>query len=189
VGRSTTILAVLVSVLSLRAAGATEPTISETLDWMESTYNNHLHTGGSPGHGLLEIFTEDNKPFEKVQETISSAGCNFTLKKDYVVGLVGQHSDSFSLSNVDPSPIKIDLFHKARYSTTACRDPDDQENFICDFAVVKFAITNQKPLITTDSGNQYSDDNFLVDDIEYAERFAKAFRHAVELCGGKASPF
>jgi hypothetical protein len=30
---------------------------------------------------------------------------------------------------------------------------------------------------------------FIVDDVAYAERFAKAHRHAVELCGGKASRF
>jgi hypothetical protein len=30
---------------------------------------------------------------------------------------------------------------------------------------------------------------FFVDDVEYAARFAKAFRHAVELCGGKPEPF
>jgi len=28
-----------------------------------------------------------------------------------------------------------------------------------------------------------------VDDVTYAQRFAKALKHAVELCGGKASKF
>jgi hypothetical protein len=30
---------------------------------------------------------------------------------------------------------------------------------------------------------------FYVDDIPYMERFAKAFRHAIALCGGKLSVF
>lgn len=30
---------------------------------------------------------------------------------------------------------------------------------------------------------------FNVDDVAYAERFAKAFKHAAELCGGTASRF
>jgi hypothetical protein len=30
---------------------------------------------------------------------------------------------------------------------------------------------------------------FFIDDAKYAERFVKAFRHATQLCGGKASPF
>jgi hypothetical protein len=30
---------------------------------------------------------------------------------------------------------------------------------------------------------------FVFDDPDYANRFAKAFAHAIELCGGKASPF
>jgi hypothetical protein len=37
--------------------------------------------------------------------------------------------------------------------------------------------------------NQQSKGWFIVDDVSYAERFAKAFRHAVELCGGKSSKF
>jgi hypothetical protein len=30
---------------------------------------------------------------------------------------------------------------------------------------------------------------FVFDDPDYAKRFAKAFSHAIELCGGRASPF
>jgi len=29
----------------------------------------------------------------------------------------------------------------------------------------------------------------IVDDVSYAERLAKALKHAVDLCGGKASKF
>ena len=53
---------------------------------------------------------------------------------------------------------------------------------------VRFRTYNEKRLILSDTG-RLSEDEFLVDDVTYARRLAKAFRHAVELCGGKASPF
>ena len=45
---------------------------------------------------------------------------------------------------------------------------------------------------TDHEGSQSSKANearFSVDDVEYAKRLTKAFRHAVELCGGKPEPF
>jgi hypothetical protein len=68
-----------------------------------------------------------------------------------------------------------------------------------------FATRSEAPLIDEDSNTvnlkpQGSDREtnhkskgvrafFEVDEVEYAKRFAKAFRRAVELCGGKPDPF
>lgn len=70
----------------------------------------------------------------------------------------------------------------------------------CTSAEVEFHTRNEVPRIkhdgvTTyaeltgkDHESQYHDMTskswFIVDDAAYAERFAKALRHAVELCGG-----
>jgi hypothetical protein len=40
--------------VSFDSSCSAEVKISETLAWIESTYNNHLDIGGSPGHGSLE---------------------------------------------------------------------------------------------------------------------------------------
>jgi hypothetical protein len=76
---------------------------------------------------------------------------------------------------------------------------------ICDVAEIEFETRNQTPLIKENlhivwpklQGSEHEAHNnkptfvatFYVDNSEYADRFAKAFRHAVALCGGKASPF
>jgi hypothetical protein len=71
---------------------------------------------------------------------------------------------------------------------------------------VTFETHNQAPLIFEEAdrvypklkGNEHEVRNkretfvaeFVVDDVSgYGERFAKALRHAVVLCGGEASPF
>jgi hypothetical protein len=75
----------------------------------------------------------------------------------------------------------------------------------CSSAEVEFHIRNEVPKIKNDSvttyaeltGNDHEAQShdyiskgwFRVDDAAYAERFAKAFKHAVALCGGQASRF
>jgi hypothetical protein len=39
------------------------PTLSETLAWMDSTYNPHQDTGGAWGHGVREIHDIKGNPF------------------------------------------------------------------------------------------------------------------------------
>jgi hypothetical protein len=75
----------------------------------------------------------------------------------------------------------------------------------CDHAEVSFVTRSEAPLIDVDvqviypnlQGSAHeskykskgSRGHFGVDNVEYAARFAKAFRHAVELCGGRPEPF
>ena len=75
----------------------------------------------------------------------------------------------------------------------------------CSSANLEFHTRNEVPKIEDDgvttfaelTGSEHearghskvSKGVFVVDDAAYAQRFAKAFRHAVELCGGKGSKF
>jgi hypothetical protein len=75
----------------------------------------------------------------------------------------------------------------------------------CDAGEVEFHTRNELPAIGDDSVTTYAEltgsDHesthhgtkskswFIVDDVSYGERFAKALEHAVELCGGKPSRF
>ena len=75
----------------------------------------------------------------------------------------------------------------------------------CDIAEMTFETRNQIPLIETRYHFVYPElkgkdhDSFSegksfeagigIDDVKYAARFETAFRHAVTLCGGRASAF
>ena len=107
---------------------------------------------------------------------------------------------------MDPDSIEITTydFHEDVFS---CADPEQVQTFNldCSSAEVQFRMRNDKPKISEDSmithaalaGKDHelqrhdhtSKDWFIVDDVTYAQRFAKAFKRAVELCGGKASRF
>jgi hypothetical protein len=107
---------------------------------------------------------------------------------------------------VDPDSIQIHKydFHK---DVGGCADAEEEQalSLDCTSAEVEFHTRNEVSKITEDSVTTYADltgkDHeaqihnksskgwFIVDDAAYAERFAKAFRHAVDLCGGKTSKF
>jgi hypothetical protein len=40
------------------AEPSTEPSLAETLAWVDGTYNNHMNEGGAIGHGDLEIYSD-----------------------------------------------------------------------------------------------------------------------------------
>jgi hypothetical protein len=185
---------------------------------MDQTYNPHEggENYGS-GHGnethYLQnstLHTEDIT--EEFHETVTYEGdCNIVLHHETVpIGVfktvyTNYHS-SVSLCDVDPDSIKISKFdfHKDVFN---CDDLEQVAlyNLDCTSAEIEFHTRNEVPKIKEDSvstyteltgrdhnaegHNQQSKGWFIVDDVAYAERFAKAFRHAVELCGGKTSKF
>jgi len=113
---------------------------------------------------------------------------------------------TLSLCDIDPATIKIDKFdfHK---DIGGCDDPGQVSSFElnCTSAEVEFHTWNAIPKIKdngiTTFANLTGKDHeakrdstnskgwFIVDEVAYAERFAKALKHAVELCGGKQSKF
>jgi hypothetical protein len=113
---------------------------------------------------------------------------------------------TFHLCDIDPASIKIKKYdlHKDVFD---CSDPDQVSAYSlnCDAGEVEFHTRNELPAIKDDSVITFAEltgkDHeatrhetmtrgwFIVDDISYAERFAKALTHAVELCGGKPSKF
>lgn len=192
--------------------------LNETLLWMDQTYNpheggeNYGHGHGNETHylrgkdGLSEDITQ-----EFHQTFAYKGGCTVVMHHETIpIGVfknVYTNGDyKFSLCDVDPDSVKIKTydFHKDVFN---CADPDEVKSYElnCTSAEVEFHTRNEVPGIVEDSvatyaqltGNDHeaqihlksSKGWFIVDDAAYAERFAKAFRHAVELCGGKASKF
>jgi hypothetical protein len=73
-------------------------------------------------------------------------------------------------------------------------DPDYRANLNCDHAEIVATTRLEAPLVDeswseTNHTSKGKEVFFLVDDVEYGKRFMKAFRHAVEFCGGKPEPF
>jgi hypothetical protein len=68
---------VVASCWSLLSAAAEEaqPTLSETLAWMDSTYNPHNDTGGAWGHGVRDLYNHA----ERRTSTFTYQGCQMIL--------------------------------------------------------------------------------------------------------------
>jgi hypothetical protein len=169
---------------SLSVAEEATPTLSETLAWMDSTYNPHRNTGGSWGHNVFEEHNSDGKITVRRTSTFTYDGCQITLySEDYPFGLDGLRWTTtyrFNLRDLDPNAVTTD-------------------------SMVEFRAHNQEPLVEEDvhtvhpkiEGTEHETRSkgrtffivFYMDDIPYIERFVKAFRHAIALCGGKSSVF
>ena len=184
-----------------------QPSLAETLAWMDSTYNPHDKAGGAWGHGREEIFS-DGKPFRRRASSFTYNGCEITLQQqgDPAAPLYSELYTSstfrFNLRHIDPKSVKL-YFFDPRYGGLSC--DFDLGNMVCSIAEMEFETRNQQPLMDEDlhlvwpklSGSEHEArkstksfvGSFYIDDAEYAKRFAKAFTHAVTLCGGTPSPF
>jgi hypothetical protein len=192
--------------LALQTAQAA-PTLSETLAWMDSTYNPHGGAGGAFGHGLREESTK-GKTFRRQTESFTYNGCRVTLKfqDDPAMPLFSEmasdHTDSFDLRDVDPSSITTTKYYSQQGGLSCSLD---LQGVTCDMETMEFETRNQLPLIETFTHTVFprlkgrdheSKSNgktfvsaFYLDDLRYGARFEFAFRHAIELCGGKRSAF
>jgi hypothetical protein len=193
--------------------------LDETLEWMDNTYNPHENISGAYGHGQSAWYTPDSSDSNKeimvhgLTETFAYRGCDLTLSvednpearksKDIFTTV----KFTFTLRDIDPSSVKVTaLAHRGDFS---CEEYSEEErrvtNMNCDHAELFFSTRNEAGLVAEDwhmvypgltgashenkhtskSSNAY----FVFNDVEYAHRFAKAFAHAVQLCGGKSPSF
>ena len=202
------IVALLLIIIFSGCSHASE--LSETLAWMDNTFNPHAEISGAYGHGHTGWYVpEKSSPYgERLVsgsiETFSYDGCQMTLRiQDDPAAdreVQSTRSYTFSLSDINPQSIKITSY--THTGGIRC-DWDPEAN--CDHAEIVFFTHNEAPLIDEDwdtifvklQGSDHesrkkqkgNEAYFEVAEVAYANRFAKAFRHAVELCGGKPDPF
>jgi len=192
--------------------------LAETLQWMEQTYNPHeggenFGLGhGNETHYLENKAQQTEEVTQEFHQTLAYKGdCVIVIHHETLpVGVYKSVYDSgdytLSLCDVDPDSIKITTYD-FRKDVGGCDDPEEVQLFglDCTSAEIEFHVRNDAPKIKDDSVTTYAEltgkDHetqshdlmskgwFLVDDAAYAQRFAKALRHAVELCGGKPSKF
>jgi hypothetical protein len=190
--------------------------LQETLSWMDQTYNPH--EGGDNfgrGHGweIHRLRTDNHdKVTEKYKETFTHDGsCKVvfhteTLPEGAFVETPSVSTYTFSLCDIDPDSIKIKTYD-LRDTLSDCTDPEAVKAYklSCDFAEVFFLTRNGATAINEETITTYTNltgaDHesrtssktnkywLIVDDVPYAQRLAKALKHAVELCGGKTSRF
>jgi hypothetical protein len=190
--------------------------LRETLLWMDQTYNPY--EGGDnfgQGHGweIHYARTRDGEEVsEKFRQTFTQNGtCNFVIHDETpTVGVYNEKSIvttyTLSLCDIDPESIKITTYdlHKDVFN---CADPEEVkvQSLSCDNAEVSFMTRNGTPAIKEVSVSTFSkltgSDHeirkgsttnrlwFVVDDVPYSQRLAKALKHAIELCGGTPSKF
>ena len=188
--------------------------LKETLSWIDRTYNPH--EGGDnlgQGHGWeIHYLKKGNveEITEKFNTTVAFDGsCNVVTRSEtFAVGVYSELSSltiyKFNLQDIDPNSIAIKTYdlHKDVFS---CADPEQVKTFElnCDNAEIEFFTRNGATSINENTVRTYTKltgsdhesrtvsktnkDWWVVDDVPYSRRLAKALKHAVELCGGQAS--
>jgi hypothetical protein len=147
---------------------------------MTDTYNPKQE--GYGGHGSYQLRCmadcKDVGEYLPMQETFTYKGCEVTHHTNSSGRSGGLH-DTFNLRDIDPNSIQV------------AKEPEGSRDYVGVSAQVKLSTRNDLSLLdyTGNVTGKTSFDSFNITDSEYAERFAKAFKHAVELCGGKPSTF
>jgi hypothetical protein len=146
-------------------------------------------------------------------ETFTYSGCDLTLKtadnpaSQKSKEIFNTATFRFNLLDIDPSSIKVSA--RAHLGDFPCDNYSEEQRAAtglnCDHAEMGFKTRNEAGVIVeewdaifvkltgTDHESRHksksSSSYFEFDDVEYAGRFAKAFVHAIQLCGGKAPAF
>jgi hypothetical protein len=146
-------------------------------------------------------------------EVFSNRGCDFTIKTESnpqaqdSQEILNSATFKFNLRDIDPASVKVTS--RSHLGDFSCEEDSDGQKSImaenCDHAEMGFKTRNEAGLIIVDwhsvfvklTGAEHDSRRttkdhssyFEFDDVEYAKRFAKAFKRAVGLCGGKGAPF
>jgi hypothetical protein len=158
------LLAASGSVLSQAKAQA--PTLTETLEWLRGASNKE----SSDGNTHITFESDDKTCAATITETRVKAGPEFWIRM------------SFSLADIDPADIQVEDLAKGELKKSF----EGQSS-------VRFHTTNYRDRIIHTSNNFSkaipASDYVVFTNDWFAPRFARAFKRAVVLCGGKPSSF
>jgi hypothetical protein len=190
--------------------------LQETLLWIDQTYNPHEGGDNSDqGHGSETLFMQEGN-VQRVSMTFKTTlthdgGCNIVSRSEVLsVGIFEQIPSvtTYKLNLRDIAPDSIEVKTRDSHDDVSnCADPEMVKlyNLNCDIAEINFltrdgatAINEERvQTFTKLTGSEHeqksvsktTNGSLLVDDVLYAQRLAKALKHAVEACGGKPSRF
>jgi hypothetical protein len=189
--------------------------LADTLAWMDNTFNPHKEMD-SAGHGRAGRYSSSGAREPEYADagsaqTFTYDGCDLVLRD--IADPAARVSQSmkmdlsyaFNLRDMDPKSVSVEPLTHFTGSRCAGLKPEDIERAGgCDHATVMFTTRTGASLVSRTIEttfpqlegkdhfsvikNKTDHVTFLVNDVEYAKRFAKALSQAVELCGG-TSPF
>jgi hypothetical protein len=174
-----TFIVIAVFIISLAAGAVAQngPSLQETTTWIHDFVETH---------GTVPTWEDAHETdVTKFDISFMGDGCITAIDSHTTLSIDGTVSKfweryTFSLRNIDPRTVTA--FDAESYSG------------------IRFATTNNRKNILnlyprhggagdTVSANEEYSTGFSVDSNNGGHRLAKAFRHAVELCGGKPSAF
>ena len=169
-------------------------TLKETTDWMKSSLApKGIADLEANGFNLYE--TNGSRYSESL--SLEFNGCSVKVTKDTVLtdfAVNDYHTryiETFNLSDIDPKTVlTTDVgsgIWRQRDTAVTFSTTNDKKTIHCSAIV-----TEQGAKFGKDAGCMPADDSdelMRFGTSEYARRFVKAMRHAVTVCGGKASTF
>ncbi len=188
-----------------QAAG---PTLKETTDWINDTYNPRPGEMTYKNHGInwkeLKHATQDEQT-----TTLHIVNCVATIEEKQTPGfpmaaerVLVSDLETVNMADLDPSRIKTEITASEAYGML-CNDPN--LNLNCNQADIGLHTRNDHRVIKSKRIDEYpkltgadhrtvneamEDSAYLyVNDLEYLPRFVAALKREIELCGGKPSPF
>ena len=191
---------------------STGPSLKETTDWINDTYNPRPDEISYKNHGVNSSELTKDNTYETQDErttTMRIEGCVATIEEKQLPGLplskdvvLMRARQTFNMGDIDPSRIKIE---KTASHEAALMCSDANPNLTCDQADIGLHTHNDRPLIKVKRMYEYpdlkgSDHNevnettedsayLFVNDLDYLPRFVAALKREIELCGGKPSAF
>lgn len=195
-----TVLLAVISLAILASAQESNPSLEETLQWMQQTLVQH----GS----YVEYYKYKTlRTRHDLARLAKYEGCHVTVNIDFHGALLEDARDTataeFDLKDLDPSAVITEPSRSFRVAILV------DGNGPYDEAFVKISTRNSALAIhraytiywdprewksrgvkqSTPESEDVSSLEIGVDSPEYGNRLTKAFKHAAELCGGKSSAF
>jgi hypothetical protein len=171
---------VLMAIVSVTAHAQQPTSLDDTLVWMHNFVadnGNQLIGQRNTDNGFCKLGTTNCEPRRDVT-TFDSRGCHATIKWSITVNYkdAGGHIYEFSLKDLDPNsvaPVKDKPFENAVVAETRNNEKKVTESFA-------------PPGRKAEETNKHTWVELVFDNGDNARRFAKAFKHAVQICGEKA---
>ena len=168
------------------------PTLKETFEWMQNTLDS--------SSGSLYMSQKDGST-EKRELTLPDAkSCEISFQyqtgpvENYSYGVIAKPTfkliEKFNFKDIDPTTIRSG---KPAHTKAGDKPADILGPYVIFFATTRDnakLISNVSTTYPVPTTQTFASDSLTFElPYPYAERFTKAFKRAVALCGGKASSF
>ena len=174
---------VLMVMVSATVYAQQPSSLEDTLVWMDNFVADHgsqLTGQRNTDKGACKLGTPNCEPRHDVT-ILDSHGCLATIKWSVAVNYkdFGTHTYHFSLKDLDPNSVasvKDNPFENAVAVETTNSEKKVTESLTL-------------PGGKAEERNKHTRVELVFDNGDNARRFAKALKHAIQLCGGKPSAF